>query len=435
MFCAGSCRASWRLAFWLLRSQRFTCPSTLSTRAFSQSSLLEWIRLSKDAETKTFLNKNSEIKEKIFVSIWWTSLIAIMSYVFYKSIQKRPLHLWEYDLRNPTDLLQFLENAETRLVRLAYLREIHGHRLLPRRQEAEKEKLKDGRSALVTFEELQELYREAIKAYHLNEAVEPIVSVDCPAAHSCFKLRNQRRIRIVSVSHVWESREHPDPWGYQLNELIEKLKGYESEETWVFIDYISLYQYKRTATQHESFQHAMRHMHLLYAHDAVQEVVRLENLTPKTYTWYSKMIGAVATPRLVDVYCEKTGQVEAVPLNNLIFNKVPYASRGWCRAELQWASTKFHIEGYAPMTPKMFQQRVLHGQEGLPGSLKFTHRSDSGAVMELQEKIFKLKVPYRKKLQVWHFPADEVQSLLKSKKVLLSLSLFQIEIISDLYSC
>ena len=377
-----------------------------------------------------------------------------------------PPHSGEsYDLRDPLDLLHFLDKAEIRLVRLTYLREIQGHRLLPRRQEAEKEKLKDGRSALVTTEELKELmeirsgafkfgrfdwddpicveaYRRQEKAHAPEPAVEPMVSVDSPASHSWFKLRNKKRIRIVSVSHVWESREHPDPWGYQLSQLIEKLTGYDSEETWVFIDYISLYQYKRTATQQESFQHAMRHMHLLYAHDAVQEVVRLEKLTPKTYKWYTKMIGLVATPRLVDIYCEKTGQVEALPLNNLIFNNVPYASRGWCRAELQWASTKFHIEGYAPMRPKRFQQRVANGHAGLPGSLKFTHRSDSLAVIELQEKIFELKVPHRKKLQVWHLPADEVQSLLKSKKTkqrtpakaFLVLVFLNIKIISDLHS-
>ena len=103
--------------------------------------------------------------------------------------------------------------------------------------------------------------------------------------------------KYVAVSHCWESREHPDPHGFQLAMLafwISRVKRRESEdgnsdpgetdsaqqvpasdtrdesENMVFfIDYVSLYQFgNRTTAQETSFRRSMENMNLLYANSA-----------------------------------------------------------------------------------------------------------------------------------------------------------------------
>jgi len=106
-----------------------------------------------------------------------------------------------YDLSEPEALLGFLEDAGIRLVRLEYLVELSASgRPLPRRQEAEKATTSSGAPALVESRELQE------------------VKIDPDTAHMSVMLRHPvpRRVRVhlVSVSHVWESMQHPDPWRF-----------------------------------------------------------------------------------------------------------------------------------------------------------------------------------------------------------------------------
>ena len=79
----------------------------------------------------------------------------------------------------------------------------------------------------------------------------------------------------AQVSHVWESREHADPHGYQLRKLAEVV----DMNSWYFYDYMSLYQYKRNmASQERSFRRAMANMHVLYAHEHTS-TLRIETLT------------------------------------------------------------------------------------------------------------------------------------------------------------
>ena len=78
---------------------------------------------------------------------------------------------------------------------------------------------------------------------------------------------------VISLSHCWESREHCDPYGYQVSKLPKALKG----EEWIFIDYVSLYQFQRLSQQQNlSFGRArldsegacrvmaVQHMHVLH---------------------------------------------------------------------------------------------------------------------------------------------------------------------------
>ena len=107
-----------------------------------------------------------------------------------------------YDLSKPESLLSFLEGAGIRLVRLEYLIELSASgRPLPRRQEAEKETTSSGAPALVESSELKE------------------VRIDPSTAHMSVMLRHPvpRRVQVhlVSISHMWESMQHPDPWRFR----------------------------------------------------------------------------------------------------------------------------------------------------------------------------------------------------------------------------
>ena len=106
-----------------------------------------------------------------------------------------------YGLSEPEEVLRFLADADIRLVRLEYLIELHASgRPLPRRQEAEQEKTSLGLPALVESSELQE------------------VEIDPKTAHMSVMIRHPepRRVKVhlVSISHMWESMQHPDPWRF-----------------------------------------------------------------------------------------------------------------------------------------------------------------------------------------------------------------------------
>ncbi|CAE7833762.1 nhaD [Symbiodinium sp. CCMP2592] len=120
-----------------------------------------------------------------------------------------------YDLAQKQGLADFLKDADIRLVRADFILKLHraGQRL-PRRQEAESAYV-DARTALVTHEEVQAWADGQVPA----------------------------GTRMVSLSHCWESREHCDPYGYQVEKLAKALSGKE----WLFIDYVSLYQFQNQA--------------------------------------------------------------------------------------------------------------------------------------------------------------------------------------------
>ncbi|CAE7800747.1 Ank3 [Symbiodinium sp. CCMP2592] len=334
----------------------------------------------------------------------------------------------EYDLFSERDLINFLLDADVRLVRLEYLQELQAaRRLWPRRQEAEQELLRDGRSALVTREELQRLepgdgqeanavqvLRQGYQTYFdvtvSNMAWSTQAFLDTRTVPTLFRVRGKRTgVRIVSVSHSWEAMQHPDPWGFQLRELCERLvPGKGEHEMWVFVDFMSLYQYKRTPEQQKSFHHAMANMHCLYAHAAISEVIRLDVLTSPTSKPFF--------PKPISIYSDKTERLEMRPFKELVMNDTPYAFRGWCRAEIQWSSLLHDIGTYAPMSPADFSQAASSMESDSPKSfwrhvvertvgtsrsmprgtgLKFTHRSDLEKVIELQERVFKQVAPQR----------------------------------------
>ena len=202
--------------------------------------------------------------------------------------------------------------------------------------------------------------------------------------------------QIVSLSHCWESREHCDPYGYQVAKLAKALTGKE----WLFIDYVSLYQFQRLSQkQNVSFARAMQHMHVLYCHEK-SSTIRIESLTPK-----ADIAEAEAKQEHVMMYHHSTGLVKPVPVTELFKNRTPYANRGWCAAEREWSSTRTATNlsrevdaleddkvGIAPMVPEAFQS-VAH-------RLEFTHVNDRAAVCRLQAEVYKEKAKTCKSLRL-----------------------------------
>ena len=301
----------------------------------------------------------------------------------------------EIDLGSRAALIDFLldPNYDICLVRGTYL---HHLQMLgkkwPRRQEMESE-------AFVTKFEL--LRWKATSGIMSN-----------------WKGGSQCEVRIIAVSHVWETREHPDPLGHQL-QILAEARLWPASRSWYFIDYMSIYQFYRGEEdnpQQQCFVRAMSQMHVLYSHEA-------------TYTYQISTL-----PRWVDVdaptdahvavfYCPDpnepcTGSVQLIPVWALMRNDTPYSQRGWCQAELQWScmrsdSSRLIIldahtpnqASMAPMPPEVFEQLVGNG------SLKFTHRNDMEAVLQLQRSIFHTKALATQCLVLARLPFEQVLRL------------------------
>ncbi|CAE6926652.1 NLRC3 [Symbiodinium sp. CCMP2592] len=172
--------------------------------------------------------------------------------------------------------------------------------------------------------------------------------------------REDKFFKFIAISHVWESREHPDPYGFQLNRIANAVCYHQVLDSAVlFIDYMSLPQFERQGDGEElSFQRSMQHMHLLYANgsaDFCMGVWRIPCLSPcpRLHRFvYGTLMGCS-----IPVYSAPVQGVVNVPLSKLVpseggscgefcsqntcpnlhANRTPYVRRGWCRAELEWA--------------------------------------------------------------------------------------------------
>ena len=158
----------------------------------------------------------------------------------------------------------------------------------------------------------------------------------------------RRKALICSVSHAWETREHPDPCNYQLENLVNCVSLWDAayvDDIWVFYDYLSLFQFQRyTAEQAASFRRAMSNMHVMYAHQSTL-TFRLERLTP-VETW--------------------TARKEDSTYKVLVYHAV----HGFHSAS--WWKTLFFTWNAAGVVPKLngllhaaFQLRILRSTESL----------------------------------------------------------------------
>ena len=124
-------------------------------------------------------------------------------------------HYWPFDpfylqLRKFQDFVSL-----QRLLGGRYLYDLRKSKeTLPRRQEADSARCANNETALVTHDELKAWAKDPTRAI------------------------------ICSISHAWETREHPDPCGYQLEQVLNAVSLYEAAyeaEVWIFYDYTSLY--------------------------------------------------------------------------------------------------------------------------------------------------------------------------------------------------
>ena len=262
------------------------------------------------------------------------------------------------------------------------------------------------------------------------------------------------KVRIIGVSHVWETREHPDPRGQQLA-MLAGSQFWHDKYSWYFLDYMSVYQFYRTsAHQNRSFQYTMMHMHFFYAHEHTW-TYRIEDVVP---------FEDVDREMQVEVFFTSTtkgedGKVEVRPLADLKENSTPYFRRGWCEAECQWPSMRsdssrtsavfrfvFRAAVFwvsmvfimfdigvksvtflrrlevspgtvslsvelpdtwtrAPMAPAVFQAKVANRE------LLFTHQDSAEAVKELQARVFMEKAMECKELKLSVLPPRELVTL------------------------
>ncbi|CAL1167424.1 unnamed protein product [Cladocopium goreaui] len=276
-----------------------------------------------------------------------------------------------YDLKEPRALAQFLQDADIRLIRAKYLHDLaQSKRPLPRRQEAELCNFEfDGKaeSALVSHAEVQNWAAGA------------------------------RTATICSVSHAWETREHPDPCRYQLQLIADRSAWYEAAfetDVWIFYDFTSLFQYERLLSEEErSFRAAMANMHIMYAHECTMTFI-IEHLTP-TDMWESTMKN---DQELIPVWNDKLQSSDQVE---------PGQGQG--------------LTGKVPLTPDKFKERMKRA--------KFTHRDkDLPIVVELQEKIFDEKVAVCEHLVLKGLPEQEIVALAEALPLYRSLKTLKLDI-------
>jgi len=304
-----------------------------------------------------------------------------------------------YDLQDRGAFAQFLIDADIRLVRGRFLKKLYRDGLtLPRRQEADS-MMVGFLPALVSHEEIQMWAADA----EIEEKDSNLRDLDDWERAERSLQEAARQAKIVAVSHVWESREHPDPHGYQLRKLAQMVDA----GAWFFFDYVSLYQFQRSAkSQEQSFKRAMQNMHVIYAHEHTS-TLRIESLTPSEER---KVDDA-----MVRVYHAPSGEVKPVRVAELVANKIPYLDRGWCIAELKWSATRSvaslskeideadaDAAGQAPMPPEVFEPLFRD-------KLKFTHRTDIDAVLKAQHKVFHEKASKNEVLKLANLSSTEVK--------------------------
>ena len=129
---------------------------------------------------------------------------------------------------------------------------------------------------------------------------------------------------VCSVSHAWETREHPDPCRYQLQWVVDRALLYQAAfraDVWIFYDYVSLFQYQRDPDSHEqrSFTKAMDNMHVMYAHE-FNLTFRISTLTPDK-VWEAMKEDA---QELVPVWDDKSKSIKGKPLKDLMENRTKY---------------------------------------------------------------------------------------------------------------
>jgi len=186
--------------------------------------------------------------------------------------------------------------------------------------------------------------------------------------------RAGRAPRRFVVSHAWLSKEHPDPDGSHLQELVAELDqlGARDEDV-AFFDFCSPYQTD------------LCHPDMLALEDG--ERLRAMHMMHELYTFYKSEI--VVLPSVPD---------DAA-------NSIPYLARGWCFFEFAISADHWRLLNVANS-----EVRELLDTTGAPwdesdfitefATKRFTNQGDSTTVMSLYEHLYESE-PGRNAREVW----------------------------------
>lgn len=158
------------------------------------------------------------------------------------------------------------------------------------------------------------------------------------------------RIQLICLSYMWLDHDHPDPHGWTLSCLVEKLKpiliervkndsGYTNNIIiGVFWDFASLHQKPRTKDEDTLFKEGLEALSYLYSHP--KTIVYKVTKTPPDY------------PRGYKIANDENLRSHAV---------VPYQNRGWPFTESCWSSLTKSVEktvdiSQSSYTPKQIDQ-------------------------------------------------------------------------------
>ena len=186
---------------------------------------------------------------------------------------------------------------------------------------------------------LWELHRKRKKCLRRQETEKDVGAVALVSSEEMASWKSDRDALIMSVSHCWETREHPDPCGHQLEQIANCTSLYHAAHgvpVWVFYDYVSLFQFVRNDEQERAYQDAMSDMHLFYTHE-MSYTLRVETLTPES-EWQRCLDEEIQV--FYQPQDDKEGQVQAVKLSKLLRHPPTYQKRGWCQAELEFSSCR-----------------------------------------------------------------------------------------------
>ena len=308
----------------------------------------------------------------------------------------------EYSLEDPADLAKFMKTADICFVRAEYFWQLFDQNKVPpaRRQELEEDdenviKKDDGTYA---------------SPFVSHEEVEKWASGKAEAL-------------LCSISHCWESMEHADPLGDQTRRVASATALYAAAygaQVWVFMDFLSIYQYEQTPEQRKSFELAMQNMHLMYSHESTM-TLRLEHLTPRAKIEEAKKDRS----KTVKIWHEPAKEVKKVTIKELTWNDRGYHRRGWCRTEVQWSSARStvlsnqQIDSHLNSDETKFNGQVAEAPEQFrlrtrSEKIEFMRDSDRSIVLALQKKVFLQKAEKCEHLVVENVDATQIAILADS---------------------
>jgi hypothetical protein len=183
---------------------------------------------------------------------------------------------------------------------------------------------------------------------------------------------------VLFVSHRWESQEHPDPTGHQL-ERLRALK-----DCWIIYDYTSFPQLPRTEAEEAQFRQILDSMTEL-----IKKVVILASPDHLTRGWlvFEYLVASLGA----DIVCDEVNAPNFIDLRNWTATEAPLPTNPWRDS---WESPQ---SNYINQMVLSAVNRVLP----IYSNARFRTEHDSTKVTELLAERLKAQLPARKEHQMY----------------------------------